>query len=226
MYWCVARIYSVLHILPQDITNTIQLFFKKENDICCGCLYSNVFPYSHCSNIIILYHLIWSFIWFIFFLEWFVAAQQHMRRDKKRRYNSSFKLDWDDEAAQRRRPERKGEMTWRTTLFHMSLHSFYCVMLVRAKPYLPSILIRGLLQRNASQDEVSLSRRLKMKLLSAMSALVWVVVDRLFSRRAEASDRGCGGRMFDVAACRLDGWRVCLCWPQGFGAGRGPRSFF
>lgn len=148
MCWCVAGIWSVLHVLPQDITNTIQLFSKKEYDICCGCLYSNVLPYSHCSNIIILNHLIWSFIWFIFFLAWFVAAQQYMRRDKKRRYNSSFKLDWDDEAAQWRRPERKGEMTWRTMLFLMSLHSFYCVTLTCAKPYLPSILIRGLLRRN------------------------------------------------------------------------------
>lgn len=184
-----------------------------------------MFPYSHCSNTI-LYHLIWSFIWFIFFLVWFVAAQQYMRRDKKRRYNSSFKLDWDDEAAQRRQPERKGEMTWRTTLFRMSLHSFYYVTLACAKPCLPSILIHGLLRGNALQDQVGLSRRLKMKLLSAMSAQVWVVVDQLCSRRAEASDRGCGGWMFDLAACRLDGWRVCLCWPQGFSAGRSPRSFF
>lgn len=72
----------------------------------------------------------------------------------------------------------------------------------------------------------ALAEKLKMKLLSAMSAQVWVVVDQLFSRREEASDRGCGGWMFDVAACRLDGWRVCLCWPQGFSAGRSPRSFF
>lgn len=156
MCWCVEGIYSVLHILPQDITNTIQRFSKKEYDICSGCLYSNVFPYSHCSNIIILYHLIWSFTWFIFFLVWFVAAQQYMRRDKKRRYNSSFKLDWDDEAAQRRQPERKGEMTWRTTLFR-TFHSFYCVTLACAKPYLPSILIRGLAGRSrpvsATEDE-------------------------------------------------------------------------
>lgn len=105
-------------------------------------------------------------------------------------------------------------------------------------PFMVFIALRWRVQKHichqylfvGSQDQVGLSRWLKMKLLSVMSVQVWVVVDRLFSRRAEASDRGFGGWkrwMFDVAACRLDGWRVCLCWPQGFSAGRSPaRSFF
>lgn len=128
-------------------------------------------------------------------------------------------LPWIEATQQCNREKKRAD---EIVMFHaLCVFFFFCLMFVLCyaslwEAYVPSILMGGLMQRNASQGDLSLSERLKMKQCSWSSRL-WVEVDQQWHRQHEGeteAEEGKGdGSLVDP------GWMMSVfLWLQGCGA--------